>query len=261
MISNLQGIYSIWLRDIIRYRRDRYRLISSVAQPALFLFIFGTGLSRGLASRGAAGQVFFPGVKNYVVFIYPGILGMTLLFTSTFSAVSIVWDREFGFLKEVMVAPISRSAVVIGKALGGSTVAVIQGLLVLIFAPLIKVELSLLVILQLIPIMFLIAFSITSMGIVIAARMETMEGFQMVMNFLVMPLFLLSGAMFPLSRLPGWLRVLTRIDPLSYGVDALRSTILGAGISEFSLTYDVAVVGIFGAIMIVLAVWLFNRPA
>ena len=219
---NLRAIYSIWLRDIIRYRRDRSRLISSVAQPALFLFVFGTGLSQGLAIQGGLG-----GGNNYITFIYPGIIGMTILFTSIFSAISIVWDREFGFFKEVMVAPISRAAVAIGKAVGGSTVAMLQGIIILFFAPLIGVSLSIPQLFLVLPLMFLIAFALTSLGIVVAARMATMEGFQMVMNFLVMPLFLLSGAMFPITKLPGWLKGLTIIDPLTYGVDALRIIMLG----------------------------------
>lgn len=256
MIGNLRAAYAIWLRDIIRYKRDRYRLVSSLAQPVLFLFVFGNGLARGLSInvRGGGGPA-----GGYVAFIYPGIIGMTLLFTSIFTAISIVWDREFGFLKEVMVAPISRSAVAIGKALGGSTVALIQGTFVLLLAPVLGLRLSPLTILAVIPVMLLIAFSLTSMGIVVAARMETMEGFQMIVNFLVMPLFVLSGAMFPLNRLPEWLRFLTRVDPLTYGVDALRGLILGPGLAQFSLAFDLGVMALFGAVMIAGAVYLFEK--
>lgn len=257
-IEDIRAIYSIWLRDIIRFRRDRYRLVSSVAQPALYLFIFGTGLSRGLSIRGGSGSGLGP-VDNYVIFIYPGIVGMSLLFTSIFSAMSIIWDREFGFLKEVMVAPISRTAVAIGKALGGSTIAVIQGLIILFFAPFVGVSYSLLILFILIPLMFMISFSLTSLGIVIAARMESMEGFQMVMNFLVMPMFLLSGAMFPISRLPGWLKILTVLDPLTYGVDAIRGLMLGVDAGANSLALNSTVIVFFGAIMILLAVAEFNR--
>ncbi len=256
--QDLRAVYSIWLRDITRYRRDRFRLISSVAQPALYLFVFGTGLSKGLAIRGGSESGLGP-VDNYVVFIYPGILGMSLLFTSIFSAMSIIWDREFGFLKEVMVAPISRTSVAVGKALGGSTVAVIQGLFILLFAPLIGVSYTFQTLIIIIPLMFLISFSLTSLGIVIAARMESMEGFQMVMNFLVMPLFILSGAMFPIERLPEWLKVLTVLDPLTYGVDALRGLMLGPEVSSNPLSLNIAVIIGFGAAMILLAVALFNR--
>lgn len=256
MMNNLRGIYSIWLRDIIRFRRDTSRIITSLAQPALFLFVFGNGLARGLDIEGGVGsQLDTP----YLAFIYPGIIGMSLLFTSVFSAVSIVWDREFGFLKEVMVAPISRSSVAIGKAFGGSSVAIIQALIILVLAPLVGVKLSFLVVLAVIPVMLLISFSITCMGIAMAARMRSMEGFQMIMNFLVMPLFVLSGAMFPIERLPGWLHFLTRVDPLTYGVDALRFLMLGPGSAQFSLAFSVSVLAAFGAAMISLAVFLFNR--
>ncbi len=255
-MNNLRAIYSIWLRDLIRYRRDKYRLISSLAQPALFLFVFGNGLARGLAidiQRTGGGS------ESYVSFIFPGIIGMTLLFTSVFTAVSIVWDREFGFLKEVMVAPISRWSIAVGKALGGSTVALIQGVIVLLLAPFLGLQLSFLTLFALIPLMYLISISLTSMGIVIAVKMETMEGFQMVLNFLVMPIFVLSGAMFPLSNLPGWLHFLTRINPLSYGVDALRGLMLGPSVAEFSLGFDVAILSVFAVIMMFFAVFLFNR--
>ncbi|MCK4267735.1 MAG: ABC transporter permease [Actinomycetia bacterium] len=255
-MNNLRAIYSIWLRDLIRYRRDKYRLISSLAQPALFLFVFGNGLARGLAidvQRTGGGQ------ESYVSFIFPGIIGMTLLFTSVFTAVSIVWDREFGFLKEVMVAPISRWSIAVGKALGGSTVALIQGVIVLLLAPFLGLHLSFLTLIALVPLMYLISISLTSMGIVIAVKMETMEGFQMILNFLVMPIFVLSGAMFPLSSLPPWLTVLTRVNPLTYGVDALRGLMLGPSLAEFSLGFDVMLLSIFAVIMMFFAVFLFNR--
>ena len=258
-MEDLRAVYSIWLRDIIRYRRDRFRLVTSIVQPALYLFIFGNGLSKGLAIRGGLPSGMAPGTKNYIAFIFPGIIGMTLLFTSIFSAMSIIWDREFGFLKEVMVAPISRSAVAIGKALGGSSVAMMQGSIILFFAPFVGVSYTLPTLLVLIPLMFLIAFSMTSLGIVVAARMDSMEGFQMVMNFLVMPLFLLSGAMFPLSRLPAWLKMLTILDPLTYGVDALRGLILGPQASIYPLLMDVGIIAAFGAVMIAAAVAIFNK--
>ncbi len=256
---NLLGVYSIWLRDVTRFRRDRYRLISSVAQPSLYLFIFGVGLSSGLSMGRNLFKGILPAGQDYVSFIYPGILGMTILFTSIFSAISIVWDREFGFLKEVMVAPISRWTVAVGKALGGSTVALIQGIIVLAFAPFIGVPLSLWVILALIPTMLIIAFSLTTMGLVVAARMESMEGFQMVMNFLVMPMFLLSGAMFPLTNLPAWLKSLTILDPLSYGVDALRYLLFGRQASLMSYSMDMGLVVIFALLMGSVSVWLFSR--
>ncbi len=245
MIS-LRGIYIIWLRDIKRFSRDRARIIAAMAQPALYLFVLGTGLGAAIGRGG-----------DYIKFIYPGIIGMTLLFTSIFSAISIVWDREFGFLKEILVAPISRSTVALGKAFGGSTIAMIQGTMLLIFAPFVGVDLNFLMVLKLFIAMFLIAFSLTSMGIVVAARLKTMEGFQMIMNFLMMPLFLLSGAMFPLKGLPEWMNFLVRMDPLTYGIDILRYIVIG--VHSYSLPYSLAMILSFGAVMISLAIYAFNR--
>lgn len=249
---DLSGVYIIWLRDIKRFWRDKSRMVGAVAQPTLFLFILGTGLGRAFARGGEA----YLGVE-YIKFMYPGIIGMTILFTSVFSAISIIWDREFGFLKEVLVAPISRSSVAVGKALGGSTVAMFQGTIMLIYAPLVGISLTGVMILKLWFLMFLISFSLTSMGIVIAARMKSMEGFQMIMNFLLMPIFFLSGAMFPLKNLPSWLNYLVRIDPLAYGVDALRYVVIG--VQQFTFALNVLILTTFGTAMIFLAVFEFNR--
>lgn len=269
----LIGIYTIWLREVKRFIRDRARIIASFAQPVLWLLLMGTGMGSGLAkvfSRGG-GTEMFPGTGiDYLQFLYPGIIGMSVLFTSIFSAVSIVWDREFGFLKEVLVAPIPRYSITIGKALGGSTVAMLQGAILLVFAPFVGVKLSAAAVVKLVFLMFLVSFSLTSFGIVIAARMKTMEGFQMIMNFLMMPMFFLSGAMFPLSGLPSWMERLVKLNPLTYGIDAIRGTVLGAHkieamgkilfqIPTYTLTRDVSVIAAFSALMIVLAVFQFNR--
>lgn len=253
--NSLRAVYSIWLRDVIRYLRDRYRIISSLAQPLLFLFVFGGGLSSslGLFKRTAALG------SNYILFIYPGILAMSVLFTSIFSAISIVWDREFGFLKEIMVAPISRSSIVIGKALGGSTVALVQAAIILLFAPLVGLQLNLASTIAVFLSLLLIAFALTSLGIAVAAQMDTMEGFQMIVNFLIMPMFLLSGAMFPLKKLPLWLHFLTRLDPLTYGVDALRGLMLGWQLAVNPLIFNLALLLGFAVLMISLAVHLFNK--
>lgn len=246
-MRNLKGIYTIWLRDVTRFWRDKPRIVGAIAQPSLFLFILGTGLAPAI-SRGGGG--------DYIKFLYPGIISMTVLFTSIFSGISIIWDREFGFLKEVLVAPISRTAVALGKALGGSTVAMMQGTIMLVFAPIIGVDLGPQQIVKIIVIVFLISFCFTSMGIVVAARMRSMEGFQMVMNFFLLPMFFLSGAMFPIRGLPLWMKTLVRIDPLSYGVDALRSVTIG--VAQFPLLYDLAVITAVGLIMITIAVVAFN---
>ena len=246
-MGDFWAIYILWLRDLKRYWYDKARIFASLGQPILFLFVLGTALGPSVAT---------PGGLNFSEFIFPGIISMTVLFTSIFSAISIVWDREFGFLKEVLVAPVSRWSIVIGKALGGSTVAVLQGCLMLVLAPLVGVKLTLLIVIQSILVMFLIAFAITGLGIVIAARMKEMEGFQMVVNFVIMPIFFLSGALFPLDRLPGWLAVLTRIDPMTYGVDLLRRVILG--VNTFNPLLSIAIMTGFTLIMFAIAVFEFN---
>lgn len=274
-MMGLVGIYTVWLREIKRFLRDPSRIVGSFAQPILWLFLMGTGMGSGLGKvfsmGGGSGK--FPGTDiDFLMFMYPGIIGMSVLFTSIFSAVSIVWDREFGFLKEMLVAPIPRYSITIGKALGGSTVAMLQGAILLILAPFVGVKFTFLIVIEVALLLFLVSFSLTSLGITIAARMKSMEGFQVIMNFLLMPMFFLSGAMFPLSGLPSWMDKLVKLDPLTYGVDAIRGAILGhqeainpmtgkvfLKIPIYSLTHDVSIVALFGAVMIILAVWQFNR--
>ncbi len=246
-MADFWAIYILWLRDLKRYWYDKPRIFASLGQPILFLFVLGTALSPAFSG---------PGGVRFSEFIFPGIISMTVLFTSIFSAVSIVWDREFGFLKEVLVAPVSRWAIVVGKAMGGSTVAVLQGCLMLVLAPLVGVTLTIPVVLLSVAVMFLIALAITGLGIMIAARMKEMEGFQMVVNFIIMPIFFLSGALFPLDRLPQWLSVLTRLDPLTYGVDLLRRVMLGFG--ALPATLCLAVILAFAALMFAVAVMEFN---
>jgi ABC-2 type transport system permease protein len=221
-----QAIFVIWYRDVIRYSRDRTRLLISLAQPLLYLLVFGVGLSSSLGgSRGLP-----PGV-TYIQYMYPGVLAMAVLFTAMFSAMSVVWDREFGFLREILVAPISRSAVAIGKALGGATQAMVQGVLMLVFAPVVGVKLTVIGVIELLPSLFVLAFALTSLGVALAARIRSMQAFQSVMTFLAMPMFFLSGALFPLSKLPGWMTVLTRLDPVAYGMAPIRQAVLrGAGL-------------------------------
>jgi ABC-2 type transport system permease protein len=246
-MGELWAIYILWLRDLKHYWYDKPRIIASLGQPILFLFVLGTALSPSF--KGPQGI-------NFSEFIFPGIISMTVLFTSIFSAISIVWDREFGFLKEVLVAPISRWAIVVGKAFGGSSVAVLQGCLMLALAPLVGVKLSLLIVIQSVLVMFMIALGITGLGIMIAARMKEMEGFQMIVNFVIMPIFFLSGALFPLDRLPSWLTLLTRFDPLTYGVDLLRGVMLGIGV--FPVPLNIAVFLVFALVMFSIAVMEFS---
>jgi ABC-2 type transport system permease protein len=257
---DLKGIYTIWYRDVLRFVRDRTRVVTSLAQPLLFLFVFGGGLAPALNGLGG-------GSLNFTQFMFPGILGMTVLFTSIFSAVSIVWDREFGFLKEVMVAPVSRVAVALGKVAGGSTVAMFQALIILVLAPAIGIKLSWDQILVLIGLMLLLAAVMTAFGILIAARQRTMEGFQMIMQFLLMPMFFLSGALFPLRGVPFWMDALSTVDPVTYGVDSLRQVALRESVPQQALqalslhpiATDVAVMLVLGLIFLVPAVWLFSK--
>ncbi|MGH2445414.1 MAG: ABC transporter permease [Candidatus Limnocylindria bacterium] len=264
--ATLRGIYIIWYRDVLRFWRDRTRIVASLAQPILFLVVFGAGLGSSLGGSFGAGDT------SYAQFVFPGVLGMAVLFSAVFGAMSIVWDREFGFLKEVLVAPIDRSAVAIGKALGGATQAMIQGFILLILAPLIGIELTIASVLLLIPFVFVLAFALSSLGVALASRMKSMQGFQMVMNFLVMPMFFLSGSLFPLSGLPDWMTVLTRLDPVTYGMDPLRRIMLGAsipggadalGLTIFGWTLPIGVEALillaFGAVMLGIAVLNFRR--
>ncbi|MEO5656212.1 MAG: ABC transporter permease [Nitrospiria bacterium] len=253
--DDLTGLYTIWLREVRKFWRDRPRIIGATVQPALFLLLLGTGIGQGIPHAFGvepSGREFAPGVPDYLTYIYPGIIAMTLLFTSVFSAISIIWDREIGFLKEVMVAPISRWAVAVGKTLGGSTVAMLQGCLMLLFAPFLHISLSWPTILILLPLLLYISFSLTAMGIAAAARMRSMQGFTVIMNFLTLPMFFLSGAMFPIEGLPRWMAILVTLNPLTYGVDALRSVVIG--FHQFGVVQDLLVMGAFGLAMLALAV-------
>jgi ABC-2 type transport system permease protein len=265
--ASLRAVYIIWYRDVVRYSRDRFRLVASLAQPLLYLVIFGTGLSSSLG--GGRGGGFGGGLLDYKQFLYGGIIGMSILFIAIFSGMSIVWDREFGFLKEILVAPINRSAVAIGKTLGGATQAMVQGLILLFLAPIAGVKLTPVSVLELLPLMFLVCFALTAMGVALASRMRSMQGFQGVMNFLMMPIFFLSGALFPLRGLPAWMDALTHIDPLAYGVDPIRKVILrgsgvptsvtdGLGLSfnghPIPIPVEAAVVLAFGAVMLAIAI-------
>lgn len=215
----LRVTYAIWLREIKLFVREPTRLVGMIGQPLLYLLIVGQGIAAGLTLKGA------PAGMGYMHFIYPGIIGMSVLFTSMFAAISIIWDREFGFLKEVLVSPAPRWAVAVGKILGGATVAMMQSVILIALAPFVGVTLSVPIVLQLLLLCFLISCAITSLGVSIAARMRSMQGFQMIMNFLVMPMYFLSGAMFPTKDIPTWMQVLTTADPLTYGVDALRNVV------------------------------------
>jgi ABC-2 type transport system permease protein len=216
--QDLRAINIVWRREIIRFKTDRLRAVTSLVQPVLFLFVLGTGLS-SLASAG------MPAGVRFQTFIYPGVLSMSVLFTAIFSAASIVWDREFGFLREMLVAPVSRSAIVIGKCLGGATVATFQGIVILALAGLAHVPYNPILILTVIGELLLLSFTLTAFGVMMAARIKQMQAFMALTQMLLMPLFFLSGALYPLRALPGWLTVLTRLDPLTYAVYPMREAV------------------------------------
>jgi ABC-2 type transport system permease protein len=259
-VRNLKGAYTIWYRDVLRFLRDRARILASLGQPLLFLFVFGTGLAPAMSATTG-------GALDFRQFMFPGILAMTVLFTGIFSAVSIVWDREFGFLKEVMVAPVSRTAIALGKVAGGATVAMFQGMVVLLLAPIVGVKLTLAEVVAIIGLMLLLATVMTSFGILIAARQKTMEGVQMMMQFLLMPMFFLSGAFFPLRGVPLWLAWLSRVDPVTYGVDALRQAALSrtappallAALTLHPMATNIVVMLALTVAFIIPGVWQFAR--
>lgn len=260
-MNQLRGVYTIWYRDLLRFWYDRMRLIGSLTFPLLFLFVFGSGLS---ARMGVLGAGF-----DFTQFIYPGIIGMTVLMNSFMSGISLVWDREFGFLKEVLVAPISRAAVATGKTLGSATIASLQGILILAFAPLIGVSLSIGTVLALLPLIFLLAASFGSFGVLLATRIRSMEAFQATMQMLMFPMIFLSGAFFPLQGLPQWMNVLVKVNPATYGIAPIRQVVLGASpdatysISLFGHTLtlwnEVAILAGFGIVMVLLAIWSFGN--
>ncbi len=261
MMKHFLGIYTIWYRDILRIWYDKMRMLGSFAFPLLFLFIFGSGLGFRMGSLG--------GDVNYIQFMFPGIIGMTVLMSSFMGGVSVVWDREFGFLKEVLVAPVSRVAVSIGKALGAATIASVQGIVILVLAPLIGVSLSPLTVLVLIPLMLLLSASMSSLGILIATRIRSVEAFQVVMQMMMFPMIFLSGVFFPLQELPAWLNVLVKINPATYGIAPIRQVMLGGGADlsfnivlfghTLSILENIAMLAAFGIVMILLAIWSFSN--
>lgn len=254
----LRAVYAIWLRDVIRFANERARWVGALGQPLIYLTVMGTGF--GATFRAQA----VPEGFSYAAFMFPGIVGMTVLFTAMFSAVSVIWDREFGFLKEILVAPVSKAAIVLGKMLGGATVAAAQGTLLLLLAPLAGVGLDAGDLPWLWLVMLAMAVGLNGFGLVVASRMASMEGFQVVMNFLIVPMWLLSGAFFPMRGVPAWMEILMRIDPLTYGVDALRGILLGgtaagAALVSHPLGLDLAVVCAFAAVTFTAALAAFRR--
>jgi ABC-2 type transport system permease protein len=249
-VSELRGILSLWKREIMRYLRDRTRVASSFFQPLLWLVIFGTGL--GSSIRVGMGI-------NYQEFIFPGIIGQTLLFTSMFMGISLIWDRQFGFLKEILVAPISRVSIFTGKMLGVSTDSMIQGMIVMFLGFLIGVRITLPMVVEVVPLMVLITLGMACIGLTLASFMDSLESYGTIMTFVNMPMFFLSGALFPVYNLPAWLQWVVYIDPLTYGVDALRTVILGSSyVSPFPFYVDLAVIIAFDGFMILAGTYAFS---
>jgi ABC-2 type transport system permease protein len=266
--QDLRAIKIVWQRELIRFKADRARMFSSLLQPVLYLFVLGTGLS-SLTGRSAGGI-------DLKTFIFPGVVAMALLFTAAFSAGSIVWDREFGFLREMLVAPVRRGAILVGKSLGGATVAAIQGVIMLSLAGAVHVPYSPVLLATLIGELLLLAFTITALGLMAAARIRSMQSFFALVQMFLLPMFFLSGALYPLSNLPAWLRVLTRIDPLTYAVDPMRRAVfahlnlpapvqhvLNPGVTWFGwrvpTLVELGLVAVMGLVMLAVAIAEFSR--
>ena len=250
----LNVIYVIVAREFKKFIRERSRLVSAAARPLIWLFFVGSGMSRLVHP--------VEGV-TYTQFIFPGILGLTILFSSIFSSISIIWDKEFGFMKEILVAPVSRFSIVVGKALSGTVVSTLQAVLILCFFPVLGLKLGVLQIIGVVLICALVAFSISSFGIVLATFYESYESFSVIMNFIVMPMFFLSGAMYPVKLLPGPLKLASKINPLTYGVDAIKHMIspleTGPMSPDFPLGLDLAVVAAISVVFVTVSARLFER--
>jgi ABC-2 type transport system permease protein len=254
--SELRAIKIVWTRELIRFRKDRMRMVTSLIQPLLFLFVLGSGLNTVVE-----------GTVDLRTFIYPGVLCVSVMFTAIFSAASIVWDREFGFLREMMVAPVRRSSIVVGKCLGGATVASFQGLILIALAWAVDVPYSVVFVLGVFGMMLLLAFAMTAFGVMVAVRIKQMQSFMGVTQMVVMPMFFISGALFPVSGLPGWLAVLNRLDPITYAVDPMRKLVFSRldvsvpGVTWFGwhvpVALEVLMVLALGLVMLSIAIWEF----
>jgi ABC-2 type transport system permease protein len=241
-------IYILWKRQLKRYLRAKSRIVGSLGQPILFLLALGYGFGSVFQASGQG---------NYLQFLAPGIVGMSILFTAIFGGIEVIWDKQFGFLKETLVAPVSRIQIMIGRSLGGATVAVIQGVIVLVLSTIFGFRpIASHLILALI-FMFIISLLFTALGTAIASVLNDMQGFQLIMNFLVMPMFFLSGALFPLQGLPKALTIITRINPMTYGVDGIRGYLVGG--NAFSLGIDFLVIGVITAVCLGIGSFLFNK--
>jgi ABC-2 type transport system permease protein len=246
----MEIIYTIWLRNMKRFIRSKSRIVGSIAMPAFFLLFLGFGLNSVVQMPGLG--------TNYIVFLVPGMVAMSVMFTSVFSGIQIIWDKQFGFLKETLVAPVTRLEIMLGQTAGGATTAVIQGFLILVLSLFIGLQVSSLAGFAVaVLFMVLIGIAFTASGIAIASRMDDMTGFQLIMNFVIFPIFGLSGALFPISGLPGWLAPVTMLDPLTYGVEGIRYGL--TGVSQINPALCLAVIGGFAVAMTVVGAFLFRK--
>ena len=241
MAGTLDTIYALWLREILRFVKSKSRLVGTGGQPLIWLAIVGVGFGSAFAAKGLVGSY---GTVSYVTFIAPGVMGMTILFSSIFAGINVIWDKQFGFLKEILVAPVSRIGIVLGKVAGSATVSLITALVIFLVVVAVGViPLSILTIPNIIVasiFMMLVAAIFVSMGLIIASYINNIEGFQVIINFLVLPMFFLSGALFPLQEAPVWLKGLSIIDPLTYGVDGMRGALVG--INTYPVWMDLVIV-------------------
>lgn len=245
----MSTIYVLWLRQIKRYIRSKGRVVSSIAQPLLFLVALGFGFGPIYAKAGGG---------NYIEFLSPGIIAMSILFTATISGIEIIWDKQFGFLKETLVAPVSRFSIMIGRTLGGSTIAVMQGIIIFVISLFVGFRPENIFMLPLTFLfMFIIAFLFTAIGTAIASKIEDMQSFPLIMNFLIMPLFFLSGSLFPIDQLPKALNLVSRLNPLSYGVDGIRGTLTST--IHFSLGFDIITLSLITIVVLFIGSKLFSK--
>jgi ABC-2 type transport system permease protein len=245
--------FTLWWREVVRFYRQRSRVVGVIASPVLFWIVIGSGFGSSFRSGDARGG------QHYLDYFYPGALIMIVLFTSIFTTMSVIEDRKEGFLLSVMVAPVPRSAIVLGKVLGGTTLAALQGLIFLVFAPFVGVHLGLEELLLVVLVVFLVSFALTALGFAIAWPMDSTQAFHAIINLFLIPLWLLSGALFPLSGASGWLRLLMRINPLTYGVEALRGLLYPESATVISLPANLAAIALFALCMFVLCFFMVNR--
>ncbi|MBZ9571200.1 ABC transporter permease [Methanobrevibacter sp. TMH8] len=248
-MSEIEGIYTIWLREAKRYVRYKSRIITAIFTPLLWLLVFGVGLGSAIRFGGTTG--------GYQSFIYPGIICQTILFTCIMAGIGIIIDKQYGFLKEIMVAPLSRASIIFGKAIGISTGAILQALILLLLSFVVGVQMTPVIFVLATIISIIISIGFSGLGLLIASFMDSMEGFNLVMSFVILPIFLLSGALFPVTNLPNWLNFIVYLDPLTYGVDALRGVILGQSVLPVEIS--IGVTFIFAVIMILLSAFVFTK--